>query len=284
MDSLKEVQIVLAMLGTNVKVVPKLLLTVNETTSVVATTSDDHLVDLDNNIIEDIDYNNAEEFDNCIEDGINKESFCDNNEKLDNIMEFLDENIETVVISDEPRKLKTGQKSKIWVKKSRKSAKVSDKEAYSEILCRVCSLKFTSKSNFMSHHKQNHGKNSEELQYQCEDCVSRYTNHRNLERHRRVKHGYVAQTRKTVRKTSNSTLVTTNHESTPDPNKVKIFDCSQCDRMFLHKSGLHKHVERIHKGVKYGCGVCSLITGYKTSMMKHCRKYGHDDKLIFKIF
>jgi hypothetical protein len=73
------------------------------------------------------------------------------------------------------------------------------------------------------------------------------------------------------------------------PNEIKasssisqysIIKCEECQQTFFSKDGLRVHIERIHEGIDYGCGVCDFIAGYRSSIRKHCRKTGHNSSLI----
>jgi len=65
-------------------------------------------------------------------------------------------------------------------------------------------------------------------------------------------------------------------------NKMR-FSCSQCKETFCDRITLNRHSERVHEGVTYACGVCDKFVSEKRKIVAHCKEFGHDKGLIYKI-
>ena len=156
----------------------------------------------------------------------------------------------------------------------------------------------------MKHFHQKHKNDSRRMGYQCKDCDMNCSNIGNLQRHRHARHRDLGDESQDKAITECG-LISTNQE-TPSlqcqeyhqqsnadtPNEMKairptsqysIIKCEECKQTFFSKDGLRVHIERIHEGINYGCGVCDYVAGYRSSIRKHCRKTGHISSLIRKI-
>merc|ERR1719154_1077619 len=222
MDSLNELQVVMEMLGTNIKVIPRLAFFSQ------VKTSDNQLVNSEDMVIQ------------------NKVQRPDKN--LVNML------LQTSVKSTSAR-LKDCRINLV--------KQIVDEELFNGVNDCI------EGESVRSHEK-----------YQCMECSSAFSRSWDLGRHIQNKHSFepdAIQAKKKSRKNSKPSKLKLKD------GKIKIYECSKCDKTFNHKISRDRHVERTHDGVQYCCGVCNHITGFKSSMKNHCMNFGHDDSLILKV-
>ena len=119
--------------------------------------------------------------------------------------------------------------------------------------CKDCNLMYSGKENLQNHMCDKHIAVEGEDKYQCKDCDLKFTTRRNLKRHR-LSHSADGK-----------------------------FNCDKCTKTFRDRCSLKIHKERVHEGITYGCSGCKQIIAYKSDMIRHCRKTGHDSSMIYRI-
>ena len=49
------------------------------------------------------------------------------------------------------------------------------------------------------------------------------------------------------------------------------FQCSKCDKQFVHSYNLNQHFKRVHEGLSYKCSECEKSFNQKISLITHIR-------------
>jgi len=171
----------------------------------------------------------------------------------------------------------------------KKSATESDSDEATSKSCPYCQKVFATLSQRKTHIKQIC---PEMTNVSCDQCHAKFENGRLLVQHISAEHekgfkcdfcDYVAGIHrykilhekklhlnldcKVCYKLFDSVEEREDHECVrPDR-----FQCSQCDKNYKVKAELKKHIDIIHKGVKYPCPTCSDVLSSSQSLKRHIR-------------
>lgn len=67
-------------------------------------------------------------------------------------------------------------------------------------------------------------------------------------------------------------------------NDEKIFSCELCEKQYQTNTALGKHMEAVHKGVRWQCSVCDNDYAYKNDLTVHLRTvHGDREKTLCEI-
>ena len=67
-------------------------------------------------------------------------------------------------------------------------------------------------------------------------------------------------------------ILESNEEESISREIIKLgskFQCSQCDKLFSHNKGVHRHIRSVHEGVKYACNQCDKQFTDQANLTKH---------------
>ena len=132
--------------------------------------------------------------------------------------------------------------------------------------CGICDKSFTQSGTLNRHMKNTHG---EEKKYECGQCPSRYARREDLERHlQKGKHIITeGSSSKSVQKEDNSKWDEDSYDEADELDKK--FICSICDKTFVTKSNLSRHVQQIHNNESVPCTKCCKVFSRKDELRDH---------------
>ena len=80
---------------------------------------------------------------------------------------------------------------------------------------------------------------------------------------------------KKITKVEQEYTLESNEEESISREIIKLgskFQCSQCDKLFSHNKGVHRHIRSVHGGVKYACNQCDQQFTQQSNLTTHIKR------------
>ena len=78
---------------------------------------------------------------------------------------------------------------------------------------------------------------------------------------------------KKITKVEQEYTLESNEEESRELIKLgSMFQCSQCDKLFPHNKGVHRHIRSVHGGVKYACNQCDYQATRPDHLKSHLKR------------
>ena len=126
--------------------------------------------------------------------------------------------------------------------------------------CDLSGSRYSSEGTLLRHKQLVHGEMPAEPEYDCLECGIKFSRKDNLNRHRKENHYDASKA---------------NYDFVEDLDRLKIFQCDQCDEGFKKKSDLQRHYSRAHSEIgtekNFECDQSEKKYSRKDNLIRHVK-------------
>ena len=141
--------------------------------------------------------------------------------------------------------------------------------------CTICKRQFSDRGNLRRHIRQVH---TDLKPYKCDECGQTFGDKGNLNRHVLTRH---EGAREQCPQCSQTCILGTLQRHIRSVHLKQIYNCSDCDKDFRTRYGLHSHVNEKHKSVptEYACEICGEKNLFSPQARGRHKRQNHKDIL-----
>ncbi|KAL0850142.1 hypothetical protein ABMA28_012019, partial [Loxostege sticticalis] len=139
------------------------------------------------------------------------------------------------------------------------------------VACNQCDQKFYSRNDLATHQLRH----TDDMPFQCVACDKKFKRLIHLKRHEKVMHSEIAQLACPKCPATFLSLEELDaHQVRHAPNKTTSFPCVMCNKKFLDKHRLMKHVDNVHsKDPEFRCEYCPAQFTAISKLTRHVRTH-----------
>ena len=138
--------------------------------------------------------------------------------------------------------------------------------------CTFCEKRFYHQRQLQGHIKQEHV--TDDVRHECPECKEEFVNKSLLKIHHNSKHptivvcGYCGES---MNQASLKRHEIRNHLESLDRERVKVFECNICPKLFANKFLIDKHMKMHSDPSMFECAKCKAVYGSSPALAKHMK-------------